>query len=513
MNYQITAANKLLNENLLEAKTYCEQWVHDAPYSFEALHFCGLIHAKLKEMSKALDYFNRAIQQNPNDVACHNNLSIVYLALENTEKALQHLHQALRLDPLHPEAYNNFGRLLYKQGRMTDAIPHFQKALRLNPDYWEAHYNLAHSFAYQNQMNMAANHYREVVRLVPNHPVAHFNLGLANLSEENYLAAEIHLNRALELMPTNLEAAKQLGQVYVTLGKIEEAIETYQKALALSEELPDIQHNLAILYLRNQDHPRALHHFKEALRLDPSNDTAKHMIMSLSNNQTSVAAPQQYVVQLFDQYADYYDDHVKTKLKYAVPGLLRSAVGLCLTRAQYGKIGRVLDLGCGTGQCGIFFRDLAVDLIGIDVSEKMIERAKLLEAYEKLIVAEINEYLTRDSTKEEPFDVIIAGDVLVYTGNLSEVFANVAKALALNGRFAFTLEDLESSKGSSDDTVDDNVQSSYHLQPSGRYAHSETYIQTLAQQSGLKIEYVEAITPREQEGQPIRGRLYVLLRS
>lgn len=514
MNYQINIANKLLNENILDAKAYGEQWVHHAPKAFEALHFCGLIHAKLNEMSKALSYFIRALQQNPNDVACHNNLSNVYLALEDTEKALQHLHQALRIDPMHPEAYNNFGRLLYKQGRVDDAIPHFQKALRINPDYWEAHYNLAHSFAYQNQMNMAATHYQEVVRLVPTHPVAHFNLGLANLSDENYQSAEIHLSKAFELMPNNLEAAKQLGQVRVTLGKIEEAIQAYHHALDLSSELPEVQHNLAILYLRNQDHGNALTHFKAALALDPNNDTAKHMIMSLSNNQTSLAAPEQYVVQLFDQYADYYDEHVKSKLKYAVPGLLRAAVGQCLTAASYRKVGRVLDLGCGTGLCGIFFRDLAVELIGIDVSEKMIERAKLLNAYEKLEVAEINGYLTKaiqeiassdvdmnDNTVDNAFDIIIAGDVLVYTGDLTEIFANVEKALASKGRFAFTVEHL------------DVGYPRYYLQSSGRYAHHDVYIQSLAQQNGLEVEYKEKITPREQEGQPIVGCLYVLVKS
>lgn len=500
MNYQIATANKLLAGNVIEAKAYCEQWVHDMPLSFDALQFCGLVHAKLKEMPRALDYFVRALLQDPHDVACHNNLSNVYLALGDTEKALQHLHQALRIDPLHPEAYNNFGRLLYKQGRISDAIPHFQKALRLNPDYWEAHYNLAHSLASQNQMNSAANHYREVIRLMPEHPIAHFNLGLACLSEENYLAAEIHLSKALNLMPDNLEAAKQLAQVYVTLGKIADAIETFKLCLNLSFDLPDVHHNLAILYLRNQEQTKALEHFEAAQMLDPTNETAKHMVMALSGEQASIAAPTQYVSHLFDQYADYYDEHVKQSLKYAVPGLLRSAVGRCLTEAKYFKTGRVLDLGCGTGQCGVFFRDLAVEMIGVDLSVNMIEKAKLLGAYEKLVTMDIQTYLTQPGL--EPFDIILAGDVLVYMGDLKNLFKSVSKALLPNGRFAFTTEYIPPSQSNT-----------FYLQPTGRYAHASRYIHDLAAQYGFTVECEETIVPREHEGEPIHGRLYVLCRE
>lgn len=506
INYQTSTANRLLATHVLEAKAYCEQWLQDFPNSFEALHFCGLISAKLKDMVKALDYFTRAILLNPSNVSCHNNLSNVYLSLDDTEKALQHLHQALRLDPLHPEAYNNLGRLLYKQGRISDAIPHFQKALRMEPDYWEAHYNLAHSLASQNQMSAAATHYREVLRLMPEHNIAHFNLGLACLSEDNFTEAEKHLRKALELSPNNLEAAKQLGFVSVTLGKIPEAIQAFNQSLAISPDLAEVHHNLAVLHLRNQAHAPALFHFEEALRLEPTNDTAKHMVTALNGASTPSAAPIQYVAQLFDQYADYYDEHVKHKLKYAVPGLLRNAVGLSVAKQSNPKVGRVLDIGCGTGLCGIFFRDLALELIGIDLSKNMIEKAKALNTYEKLLAMDLNDYLAQ--TNLEPFDLVIAGDVFVYTGDLETIFKKIKNILHPNGRFAFTTEYIEENHLMM--RINNETSSGFCLQTSGRYAHTRSYIQRLANQFGFTIELEESIVPREHEGEPIRGYLYVL---
>jgi predicted TPR repeat methyltransferase len=330
--------------------------------------------------------------------------------------------------------------------------------------------------------------------MVPDHPVAHFNLSLIYVAEENYLLAEKHLAKTVLLDPNNIEALRQLGQVYVQLGQTEKAMHTYQQAINLNANLADVHHNLAILYLRNQDRKTALVHFTEALKLDPRNDTAKHMVMALSNTESNTAPPT-YITQLFNQYADYYDEHLKTKLKYNAPGLLRNAMAQYITNDY--KIGRVLDLGCGTGLCGIYFRDLALELIGVDLSPKMIEKAKLLDTYEKLLVSDINDYL--DQSNLESFNIIIAADVLVYMGDLERLFQNIARVLALNGRFAFTTEI--------------GGRSHYQLQPTGRFAHSSAYIHELAKRNQLNIAVEEQIVLRKQDGMDIQGQIWVLLRS
>ncbi len=470
--------------------------------AFETLQTKGLEAVKKKDMARALVYFKQALLQNPHAVSVHNNLSNIYTMLGNSEVALTHLYEALRLQPQHAESYNNLGRLLYKQARIPEAIPYFEKALRLDPNYWEAHYNLAHSLSSLNQLNRAAAHYQEVIRIMPEHPIAHFNVGLIYVAEENYALAQTHLNKVIEQDSTNVEAFRQLGQVYVQLGRSLDAMEIYQKALALSPTLGDVHHNLAILYLRQSDRTKALIHFTEALKQDPTNDTAKHMVMALSNTESN-NAPATYITQLFDQYADYYDEHLKTKLKYNAPGLLRNAVGRCLPSNP--TVGRVLDLGCGTGLCGIYFRDMALDLIGVDLSPKMIEKARVLGAYEKLVVSNFNDYLTQPDL--EAFQLIIACDVLVYTGDLETLFKNVNRVLLPGGCFAFTTEILDSTNIES---AEKNSSRYYHLQPTGRFAHTPAYIHELAKDNQLSILCEENITLREQEGEAIRGQIWVL---
>lgn len=466
--------------------------------TLETLQLNAFEAIKQKDFERTLGYFKQALLLEPTAVSLHNNLSNIYVSLGNLDEALKHLYEAIRLNPQHAESYNNLGRLLYKQARIPEALPHFEKALRLDPNYWEAHYNLAHSLSSLNQLNQATAHYQEVIRLVPDHPIAHFNVGLIYVENENYLLAETHLSKAVKLDAQNIEALRQLGQVYVQLGKTDEAMHTYQQVLHLNPNLADVHHNLAILYLRQPDRTKALIHFTEALKLDPTNDTAKHMVMALGSDPTcsksSTIAPPGYITKLFDQYAEYYDTHVKTKLKYNAPGLLRNAVGRCLENNY--TVGRVLDLGCGTGLCGVYFRDLALELIGVDLSAKMIAKANALGAYEKLVHADIFEYLKKPDL--EPFKLIIACDVLVYAGDLEELFKNVNRLLLPDGLFAFTTE------------LVDGVRPHYQLQPTGRFAHSTTYIHDLVKRDQFQITHEEIIVLRKQEGKPIQGQIWIL---
>ena len=424
--------------------------------------------------------------------ASHLNLSNTCLERGDVEAAIQHLYQALRLNPQLPEAYNNLGRLLYKQAQFKEAQFYLAKALRIKSHYWEAHYNMAHCLVKQNQFTEAATHYLEVLKIIPNHPQTHFNLGFIYLNEENYPLSEKHFKTVIELEPNNIEAFRQLGFIAIQLGKSDVALQMLQEAIRLCPGLSDVHHNLAILYLRQENRHEALTHFQKSFELDPNNITAKHMINALTGTLAN-NTPLDYVRQLFDQYAEHYDTQMKTMLNYQAPFALRSALGRFLGEKL--KPGRVLDLGCGTGLAGVYCRDLALELIGVDLSEKMLEKAKRLMAYEALHHTTIEDYLAKEDVL--PFDLIISSDVFVYYGSLDLLFSHIIKKLKPAGLFAFTTELLAENK-------------EYQLQPTGRFAHSETYLGTLAEKYALSVEYHETLMLREQQGNALQGQLFIL---
>lgn len=87
-------------------------------------------------------------------------------------------------------------------------------------------------------------------------------------------------------------------------------------------------------------------------------------------------------------------------------------------------------------------------------------------------------------------DLVTASDSLPYVGNLTRVFSLVADALRPEGRFVFSTELLQS-----------NVKfPSHQLRFTGRWAHSDKYIRSLARVHGFEVEESEDIEGNTRMG-------------
>jgi len=89
---------------------------------------------------------------------------------------------------------------------------------------------------------------------------------LSHLSE----AADA-LNNALKLAPSNLDATKLLAQIYYDLDNIEDAVDTYEKAIVLEENdqgKADLHFNLGVLYMKMGNFEGAEEHFMSSYDLN-----------------------------------------------------------------------------------------------------------------------------------------------------------------------------------------------------------------------------------------------------
>ena len=83
------------------------------------------------------------------------------------------------------------------------------------------------------------------------------------------------------------------------------------------------------------------------------------------------------------------------------------------------KFEKVIDLGCGTGLCGIKLRDISNGLTGVDLSKNMIAKARKRQVYDHIITGDIVDIL---SLSTEKYDLFVSSDVLVYFGELTTIF-------------------------------------------------------------------------------------------
>jgi predicted TPR repeat methyltransferase len=156
---------------------------------------------------------------------------------------------------------------------------------------------------------------------------------------------------------------------------------------------------------------------------------------------------------------------------------------------------QIADLGCGTGLCGMLFKSNAKELIGVDISSKMVELAKTKQIYDELVVADLIEFL---NTRKN-FNLILAADVFGYLGDLEEVFKAANQALAAGGYFTFTIEKGDTNR--------------YQLEKSARYVHSKVYIHELSAKYSFLLVKEDEVQLRFQRKEPVIGCLFILQKS
>lgn len=470
------------------------------PNNADALHGLGLCFALQRDFKQAVHAFVKAVKVAPEVAEFHNNLGNAYKAIGHIDSALMHYQEALRLKPTYPQAHNNLGTLYYQLSNFEKASQHFEKSIRMDPLSVEAHYNLANCYIQLDRLLDAVPHYQEVLKHRSDHLGAIHNLGITLCGLKRFLDAKPLLEQVIQREPENIDALFYLGIIQRSLFSPLEAKAYYEKILTLDPNHASSHHNLATLYLELGEKEKAQAHFQEALRLQPENKTAMHMLRALQGIPSTGGAPFEYTKALFDQYAYNYDEHVKNKLQYHVPFLLRQAITPFVVKED--SPWTVLDLGCGTGLCAPLFSDIAGKLIGVDLSPNMIQVAHQRGGYYKLHVMDIATYLKHHQIE---FELIIAADVFVYFGSLEEVFTLVLNALKPSGFFTFSIERLEDNE-----VTAHPEQKTFQLRETGRYAHHLDYIHQLCQKVGFTIQVEEPQILRYQEESAVLGNIFVL---
>src|SRR5690606_1299838 len=129
----------------------------------------------------------------------------------------------------------------------------------------------------------------------------------------------------------------------------------------------------------------------------------------------------------------------------------------------------------------------------VDLSERMLDVARTKNIYDKLVKADVMEFLAQH---EANYDLILAGDTLVYMGDLTHLFAAVYRALRPSGCFIFN---TESGNGEN-----------FQMSVTGRFTHSKTYLDQLIAAQQFHILSFHSITLRIQDDHPVPGYLYLL---
>jgi predicted TPR repeat methyltransferase len=237
--------------------------------------------------------------------------------------------------------------------------------------------------------------------------------------------------------------------------------------------------------------------FRKAQAADPDDRHGASLHLMLLGAEKLSDMPRAYVRALFDQYAPKFESALVDDLGYRGPALLFKAV-LAARHAvrKPAFFRRAIDLGCGTGLAAAAFAKEVDHFTGIDLSPRMIEKARSTGFYAELEVADMLEGLR--GKPDASANLILAADAMVYVADLAPVLREAKRVLISGGLLAFTAE----THGGDGVVLGEGL----------RYAHGAGCVRASIADAGLTLSQLDELSARNEDNVAVPGLVVVATR-
>jgi tetratricopeptide (TPR) repeat protein len=191
----------------------------------------GIVYQERGEHERAVAQFREAIRLKPDYFAPRLLLGASLLALGRTRESVHELERAVKTQPREPSARQELAKAYERAGRLRGVVEQYIALRQIAPDDPEYAYQLGRAY-----LKMAAWCYEQVARIGPESARAH------QIAGENY-QMQGRLDLALQAYQRAAQADSKLpgihlemGGIYFDQGKVAEAREQVEQELALVPE-------------------------------------------------------------------------------------------------------------------------------------------------------------------------------------------------------------------------------------------------------------------------------------
>jgi len=261
------------------------------------------------DLQTAIDYFNQAIEEDPNYALAYAGLADCYSRFsfdvgslspkESMPKAKAAAVKAIELDDTLAAAHTSLAFVMMNYDwDWAGAGKEFKRAIELNSNYdvahhWYSHYltalgrtqeslveskraleldqlglninaHLGWHYLYGRQYDLAIKHFRKTLEMDPNYGLTHWYLGLCYEQKAMYPEAAAELGKAEELLKGNMILHGDLGHLYAVSGKRNEAQKILDELQKSSKQQYDWPYQIALIYVGLGEKDRALEWLQKA---------------------------------------------------------------------------------------------------------------------------------------------------------------------------------------------------------------------------------------------------------
>ncbi len=476
---------------LTQAQALYEEVLRVQPDHADAWHFLGLIGTQSNDPQRAVDQIGKAIAINPNHPFYYINYGNALRTLQRFEDALASFDKAITAKPDFADAYVLRGNTQQELLQLDAAVASFDQALVLRPQDLTACFNRGNALKALGQLDAAIASFDQAIAIAPEFAEAFVNRGLALHDHKEHDAAAASFAQAIAIRADFAEAYLNRGLALQACQPVEahlmEAIRMFDKACQLlpNGPLPHLTHARALAKaLRFEEAEAAA---RRALAADPLDSCGAGMFLAgLGVAPMPERIPDALLHNLYNARATTWDSGDNAHYQGA------TLVGQALLARRQGELLDVLDAGCGTGMVGRLVRPRARRLVGVDMSQPMLDRAQEKGDYDTLVCGDLVAYLAEHP---QTFDAVVSAATLIHFASLRPIFDAAAEALRPQGLFIFTVFPNEKDPaGFGIDHLDGMAQG-------GCYVHGHQYLRDLALDTGFAVdELAEQIHEIEANG-------------
>ncbi|MGD8540138.1 MAG: protein kinase, partial [Candidatus Aminicenantes bacterium] len=192
-------------------------------------------------LNRALEYFAKAIEKDPDYALAHVGLADTYTMLNaygmvSTQEVLQKIKaeakKALKIDDKLAEVHTTLGNIrMFYDWDWDGAREEYELALGLNPNYLWAHSQYADLLWQTGQFDEAFEKIERWYERDPFNVIVNYQIGYVNFFARRYQKAEETLKKVITMDPTFYYANTYLGKVYLQQSRYDEALAEFQKVI------------------------------------------------------------------------------------------------------------------------------------------------------------------------------------------------------------------------------------------------------------------------------------------
>jgi tetratricopeptide (TPR) repeat protein len=204
------------------------------PDNLEALVYRGMINVRFQRYDESSVDFDKVLSQDNNYAWGLYGRARLRIALERYEEAIDDLRKAMNIDPkLAHKSLTDIGAAFLEMGRHNKAINSYQKALLLSPSCTACWHGLAEAYDSSQETKKIPSLLRATRTPNPKSSNMIVSRGLAMLKRKLYQEALSEWGRALAIDSSNIKAISYRATVFFGLRQYSEALRSYERLVAI----------------------------------------------------------------------------------------------------------------------------------------------------------------------------------------------------------------------------------------------------------------------------------------